>query len=241
MRVVITHLTRMKAGSICVAGIAQQTREHIRPEWASGQLPRSLLRSEGGLFAIGSVVNLLVGDCIGKPPMVEDYLFDPEASSYEGQLTPNEFWDLLSPRACSSLRDIFGPSLTRGGRTCYVPPGEGSCSLGYFKPSSFEVNLEVYPEDNRYRLGALIQDPILGQLNVAITDLRFYEEDQKMVNINVYNGIMRSIAKLTKAGLILGVGLSRPRALGGHPEGHWLQVNNIHFRLSPLWEPGNIL
>lgn len=164
--------------------------------------------------------------------MVEDHLFDPEESDFEGQLEPGEFWNLLSQRTYSSLRDIFGPSLERHGRTCYVAPGEGYCSLGYLVTHFFGIGVDFG------KVRASIQDSVFGQLSVAVTDLRLYEEDHETVNINVLQNIQRRIGELTSGGAILSVGLSRPSPRIS-PYGHWLQVNNIHFRQYPLWEPGD--
>ena len=46
MKIVITDLTRMNDGHICVAGIEVESLRRVRP--VSGRLPSRLLRRNGG-------------------------------------------------------------------------------------------------------------------------------------------------------------------------------------------------
>jgi hypothetical protein len=59
VQIVVNHLTRMRGERICVAGIDMQTGEHVRPTTsAAAPLTRRLLRSNGGPFEVGAVVDL---------------------------------------------------------------------------------------------------------------------------------------------------------------------------------------
>lgn len=59
MRIVITHLTRMEAPRICVAGIDTDAGGHVRPTTGrSHPLTRELLAEQGGPYALGALVDL---------------------------------------------------------------------------------------------------------------------------------------------------------------------------------------
>jgi hypothetical protein len=84
MKIVVNHLTRMRGERICVAGVDWATAEHVRPVTGpTSPLTRELLRSSGGLFEIGAVVDLGPVAACGQPPETEDHRFSPLSASYE--------------------------------------------------------------------------------------------------------------------------------------------------------------
>src|SRR5260221_4261607 len=94
MEIVVNHLTRMNPGYICVAGVNTSTWQHIRPV-LNGRLTTSLLATNGGPFAIASLVDLGSVQYRGYAPEVEDYYFDPQMVRIIGAVPREEFWNLL--------------------------------------------------------------------------------------------------------------------------------------------------
>ncbi|HLZ25637.1 MAG TPA: hypothetical protein VKQ30_26225 [Ktedonobacterales bacterium] len=231
MEIVVSHLTRMQSGYICVAGIETVTGKHIRPV-LRGRLTNSLLVRYGGPFDMGAVVQLGSVRYEGRPPEVEDYAFEPVHAHRLSVAAPADFWSLLQRTALPALAGIFGPSLTSHGPGCVVARGEGIASLGCLTPASRPY---LYISDAG-KIRVTVTD---GQFhaNLSVSDLRFYEPDQQ----TPARATVAAAAQRIQAGVdvLLSVGLGRPyRAAGDDVERHWLQVNNIHLADDPTWQLG---
>ena len=74
MRIVISHLTRMTKGRICVAGIDLTSWEHIRPV-LHNHLSIDLAATRGGPFALGAVLDLQRVSNRARRPEMEDREF----------------------------------------------------------------------------------------------------------------------------------------------------------------------
>lgn len=231
MRVLINHLTRMRPGFVCAAGVAMEIGKHIRPVLPGGQqLERRLLESEGGPFALGTVLDL--GSLQPRPvvPEVEDSIFEPGKVGKVRTVDSEEFLAALESMSASSLRDIFGSDLSSVRRTsASVPEGLGRGSLGIIGPVD-RVKLRVNHEfDSVIRCSFV--DPDLGWLSLKVADIRLWKPDHTTpVEKNV-----KAISKRLE-GSYVAVGLGRAWSPdGSRPRQHWLQVNNIFPVDDPLW------
>ena len=232
MIVTITHLTRMRPPYICAAGL--QGRIAVRPVIA-GQLHKKLLRSNGGLFEIGAVVDLGPVQHVGTAPEHEDHRFNPTRAKYLGRAAAETFWRDMKAIAQPSVEPIFGEDLTkRGSWSCGVDQGRGRASLGclqvYGGVDLFVRGLD--PQLLRSGPRLALKDPILGKLDLGITDVRFFEEDFITVKDKVVESVRARIH--AGVGLLLSVGLTRATVPADKPL-HWLQVNNLHLEDAPLW------
>ena len=233
--IIINHLTRMRRGFICVAGIALGTNQHVRPVLQSGNLTTNVLSLYGGPFDIGNIVYL--GHMTHQPaaPHVEDHLFVPSRASVKGVSQPAGFWEILKKVSKVKLKDIFGQELKRLGRSVYgTDVGSGKVSLGclqlHERPS---LNVETRgPGRSQIRL--LFTDGEL-RVNAGITDIRLYE----LEDFSFRNELIAELNAQIRGNddIILSVGLSRPFASSPEFEPvNWLQVNNIHFSRNPVWQ-----
>ncbi len=217
MRIVVNHFTQMKKGSsfVCVAGLPGES--HVRPVLEFGRLDRSLRRSQGGAFALGSVVEL--GPTKPRPsdPEVEDVVFNRKHARHRRSLEPSEFLGVLDSVAEVSLADIFGPDLEALSRTAAaVPKGKGRASLGVIKVedgAGFD-----YRETTGIRFG--FKDPSLGELALWATDIRLREANQSKPSVSS----IRRVADRLSSGSFLSLGLTRAyQARAYSCERHWLQ------------------
>lgn len=227
MKIVLNHLTRMKPGYICVAGIDQTSGKHVRPVLAGSQLTNALLKREGGPFDIAAVVDLGSVRANGSPPEVEDHLFDPQKTKATTVLAPAKFWKLLEGASEPSLVAIFGNDLKPNGNVMAVDVRKGNASLGCLLPRRPpDIEIDRYGKV-KIRLREGIYD-----LYLSVTDLRVYEKDQKTPRNMVVDDLDRRLRKGTK--VILSVGLARPWMKPGDTEKrHFLQVNNLHLEDNP--------
>lgn len=229
MRLVINHLTRMRHPYICVAGV-DESRAHRRPVLSSGRLDRELLRTRGGMFSLGTIVDL--GAVQPRPiaPEVEDVVFDPDKAVVEGELGPEEFVGLLEEVAVDSLSDALGAELSKKSSTAAaVPAGTGNASLGVLRLSAGELSsgLSFGKHDLRLRFA----DPTFGDLSIKVTDLRLWKSDQTAPAAEAIQAIGNNLDQC-----LVAVGLTRPFQVSSHAGvWHWLQINNVFPREDPLW------
>ena len=85
----------MQPGYFCVAGIDVNTPRHIRPVLRHGRLTTDLLRTNGGPFDLGAVVDLGPTTNAGRAPELEDHRFDPVRARWLSDEAPECFWDSL--------------------------------------------------------------------------------------------------------------------------------------------------
>lgn len=202
---------------------------HIRPTAGQGRLSRNFLRSEGGAFDIGAVIDLGPVVYEGRPPEVEDHRFDPSKVRHVRQMPGDHFWSLLEAVSKPTLGEVFGPDLKPNGSGCTVDMGEGIASLGCLRPAK-QVAVEV----NAFgKLRVKLTDDRRA-LDLSITDLRLYEADQKSLRLATIGSVQRHMRSGSR--VILSVGLTRAwQKPGDSVARHWLQVNNIHLQDDPLW------
>lgn len=240
MRIVINHLTRMRAGYVCAAGVEPETLRHVRPVLEDGALPFDVLARYGGPFDMARVVELRIARPHPVPPHVEDHVIVPESAVPCAATDATEFWQLLRRLTKTHLRDVFGDRLRPVGRSsCGTGVGEGTVSLGCFRPSKApRLSCVKQPSSGKLRIRMHIADGEL-EADVGVTDIRLHEDDHVTPNRAAVEVLDRRIRQ--SAEVILGVGLTRAFKSStphGEQEAHWLQVTNIHLREDPGWELG---
>jgi hypothetical protein len=229
MRVVINHLTRMDAPRICVAAIAPDAGQHIRPiPTSGGPLTRDLLAENGGPFALGNLVELGETTPKHEPPELEDRLFLPESVQVVGRLSPHRYLQLMRQYTEPRLELIFGDDLVRHTRNYAVDKGCGTASLGI-------LQLRRAPDLKIDSFGKLRLTLREGSRSASlpVTDLRFVEPDHRTIKAEVVEGVRTRMRRGVQ--VLLMVGLARAfRRSDDDDERHWLQVNGICMADRPL-------
>src|SRR6188472_370364 len=134
MQIVVTHLTHMSPGFVCVAGVNLVTGQHVRPLM---NRPLSLRHTAagGGPFDLGATVDLGYARYQGEPPEIEDHSFMEHNLRALGRVDPLTFWAIVEGGAEVRLQHIFGSTLNQVGTTCAVERRRGSASLGCLIPN----------------------------------------------------------------------------------------------------------
>lgn len=235
MYIVITHLTRMRAGRIGVAGVDAETHRFVRPTLWGRPLGLQDVVPNGGPFDVGAVVEL--GEVRPTPtrPALEDCEYEPGAIVEHGLASGAEYWSLLRQLARPKLRGIFGgPLRHHGSRGAAVEEGAGIASLGILAPRGRPKLYVVDGRDGCKVLRLHLRDKELD-LFATVTDLRLHQDDGATIDPAA---VSEAIARMNAGEkLLLSVGLSRAfsRRLDD-PPAHWLLVSNIHFESRPRWE-----
>lgn len=230
MQIVINHLTRMRQGYICVAGIDLTSGTHVRPVMRE-QLPISLLARKNGPFDMAAHVELGPVSHVGQPPEMEDRRCNFQRARRMSTLGAREFWQLLERIARPRLTEIFGSELEAIGSACIVKLGSGTASLGCLVPTG---KPSVYLNERR-QIRMQLTDGVCTP-NVSVTDLRLYRDDHVTPDESIIAHVQDRISKGVP--MLLSVGLTRPFSPDGGELKHWLQVNNVHLQDNPTWQLG---
>jgi hypothetical protein len=80
-----------------------------------------------------------------------------------------------------------------------------------------------------------LADSHYGELSLPVTDFRLFERDQQTPHEARVANLNERIGRGVE--VVLAVGLTRPfQPNEGAPPRHWLQVNNVHLRDTPVWQ-----
>ncbi|MCL4234528.1 MAG: hypothetical protein KJ042_08420 [Deltaproteobacteria bacterium] len=227
MKLWVCHVTRMRPGSICVAGIDAQTGAWARPvlPYEIGQFSCLLLARNGGPVRMGALIDF--GSDVPRPvaPEVEDRLVPPIPLRAAEVMSHETLWRELDARAADGVGAIFGPDLAPlEGASLGVPESKGCASLGVFRPSTPPMLLLKRDAEMKESLRVRVATD-LGIANLSLTDARFYDDDGRLVaEADEWTEKINARFRRRDPALLC-VGLTR--AFRGH---HWLQVNNIVFR-----------
>ncbi len=233
MQIVVTHLIRAPQVSISVAGVDPQQGRFYRLQSPQGRIAPALLEQQGGPFALGNVLELLLRPTVSPAPRIEDRLFDPARVRVLHRLPAEQFWTLLEQLARPTFRALFGPQLRKVGRDgCGADLGQGGPSLGCWRPRRATLWSEV--RDQRLQARMRVGD---GQLeaDVPVKDVRLHRDDF----LTPWQPRVDALSQRLQSGEehLLSLALSERHETSTEPAGaHWLEVDNLFFRHDPYWE-----
>jgi hypothetical protein len=237
MKIVVTHLTRMQRGTVCVAGLNVETGLHVRPVQPMGVLQSRVTTRRGGCFDMATVVDLGLTRPVPSPPEIEDHEITWWHARAIRILEPDLFWPMLGWAARASLGELFGPELRTlgkpGSRRAATDSGYGRASLGVLIPHRQpRLSIGAKP-DGRKVVRMSLSDRDLG-LDLSVADLRLYADDGGRPDLARIEDVSARLARGVPA--LVSVGLTRAfAARDGERPVHWLQVNNIHLEDDPCW------
>jgi len=222
MQIIINHVTRMTTQSrICVAGIEKDAFAHVRPTTPRTDLiTRALLRSEGGPFGPGAVVDLGPTTPEGQRPEVEDHRFLTANAAHVEDLSDELYLAVLKEVSHAGVVDAFGFDVVEvRPRKLALPAGHGERSLAVVELEAPRLYVDSW--GNLY----IDLDDGVTRAKLRVTDVRFYEADHKTIKVDVVNDVARRIAGGVQTYGMLGVARAMWDDDGGNV--HWLQCNGI--------------
>jgi hypothetical protein len=225
--IMITDLTRMREGRVCIAGYDARlgcVRPVLRPP---GIQECALFAGGRPIVFPGAEVEFDCGQSNSHPPHTEDLYFNSGAVRLKGRLNEERWRHLLSTTLSANVAAIFGqPIHTDHG--AYVHDGQGTRSLGTIRPSS--VTNAVYKDRAggrwEYRIGFV--DGAGSRFDLPVTDLAWrYFMDFRRAKGHVAGDIAVEMAELLRQrAVFLRIGLARGWA--ERPGECYLQITGVH-------------
>lgn len=228
MDVLITDLTRMYDGHVCVAGIDLSNGRRVRPVTRRGRLEAGMLSTRGGVMNIRHVVDIGRTRRCGSPPEVEDVLFDPRAAKLKRVMAPAEFFATLQKHCVKGLEAI-GPGLQREGNSLVTAERAGACSLVLTAASEPARVHVTTTRSERGEMERKLRFSLADGVNVSITDARLYKADLLTPDAERVEWLQSKLAASPQ--VLLSFGLGRP-----YNKRHYLQLNNLHLGNAAEWQ-----
>lgn len=225
--IVLTDVTRMREGRICIAGVDDEGR-CVRPVVPDGNLWEAFLTSVPGVTVRPfSQLSLAFLESKPDPPHTEDRLFNPWTMQFVRQLSRSEAAALLQGILDPSVADIFGASVHHD-EGWYVMHGEGARSLGTITPSKVNDVLVFAEDDGRIRVRIAFEDAAGVAYRLSVTDLSLLRwcREQCAKDGNPSLVAQRLWRSLQKPGRFLRIGLARH--WDKHPDRCYLQITGVY-------------
>lgn len=228
-QIVVTDLTRMQEGRVCVAGYDEQGR-CVRPVLPPPGVLECSLYSEGQ--AVIFPFALVAYDFVQhrpQPPHTEDYLYDPAAVRGCGAVSGGERRAWLRHSLSPNVASIFEQPLCVDGSHHYVTEGSGLRSLGTVLLNRSPQVLFQSDASGMIKPRLLFEDEAGARYQLAVTDLawRYYADFlQRSEHLPADTLTARLQAALQGAEVFLRIGLAR--GWSAHPDRCYLQVTGVH-------------
>ncbi len=226
-KVVITDLTRMYRGMVCIAGYDEK-KNCVRPTLPPPGIPESLLCSEGKpiIFPF-AIVEMDLLHPRPQPPHTEDIDFDSKTIRFVRRIEDREAvlkWSLFG-----NVGVIFEQPILKG-PGFYVMDCQGPRSVGTICPKY--INEVIYGSDTQsgawdYRI--TFYDTNDQRYRLKITDLtwHYYCDNLRSMNNKQPAEIANDLTQyLKRCKVYLRIGLSR--GWKEYPDRCFLQINGIY-------------
>ncbi len=149
---VITDVTRMQEGRVCIAGYDRK-KKCVRPTLPPPGIHETSLYSKAKAMVFPfAVVEFDLLEPVPQPPHTEDWRYDPKSVRFVKKLAEDERLETLKRLCGAKVADIFGTRIFSD-YGWYVLEGKGERSLGTICPSQvLEVIYEKVDGEWKYRL-----------------------------------------------------------------------------------------
>lgn len=224
-RIVVTDLTRMRRGAVCISGY-DKDHQCVRPITAyPGILEDSILDSRQPIVFPFALVELDLLDKRPEPPHTEDQYFIPGSFQFVQEIDDRK--KVLSWSLFPSIQEIFErPILHQPGT--HIMDGEGPRSVGTVHVKTIiGVHFDQGPENTwDYRLSFYDQSDTFYRLKITDLTYLYYLTSLRNEDSEPKEIADRLTRELKKKDVYLRIGLSRGWAR--FPGLCFLQVNGIY-------------
>jgi hypothetical protein len=226
-QLVITDVTRMQEGRVCVAGY-DRSFNCIRPVLPPPGIQEATLYSEGCAVVFPfAVVEYDLLQHTPKPPHIEDHRYDPSSVRFVYKVDEGRKRAILDRTRFESVNDIFEvPLCCDPGH--YVTDGGGVRSLGTIRPRQVRgVWYEQSPEGKwKYRLNFVDGKGVEFRLTVTDLAWRYYCDWQRDQGTSP-QAVARDLGTTLRSRVVyLRIGLAR--GWEKFPDRCYLQITGVY-------------
>ena len=224
-RLVITDLTRMYHGNVCLAGYTSD-RRCVRPVTKSLGIPENSLYLGGGqIISPFSVIEIELKESDPHPPHTEDTFFELGSISYVREVQDRE--SVLSWSLFENVEKIFEQEI-RKDPGYYILDCQGPRSLGTIRPANIhEVKYESSNEGVwDYRLGFYDESDKYFRLKIVDLTWQYYCDSLRDEENGPAEIAKRLTRELKKHKVYIRIGLAR--GWKTFPERCYLQITGIY-------------
>lgn len=222
---VITDVTRMQEGRVCIAGYDRK-RVCVRPTLPPPGIQETSLYSKGKpLIFPFAVVEFDLLARVPEPPHTEDWRYDPTSVRLIKRLSAKEKQAILKRLCDKDVESIFGAQIYSD-PGYYVLQGAGARSLGTIHPRYVqEVTYTKLDEAWKYRLKF---DDGRAVYRLTVTDLawRYYCDAQRRIGKSPDAIEAELLGQLNTGQTYLRIGLAR--GWSKFPERCYLQITGVY-------------
>ncbi len=225
--IIITDLTRMQEGRVCIAGYDEKGN-CIRPVLPPPGIHESTLYSGGHPEIIPfAVVEFDLLQYLPQPPHTEDWRYNPASVKFIERLDENRKRAVLIQTLFESVSAIFEvPILSDYGY--YIREGQGPRSLGTIRPQEFKrATHEKSPEGKwKYRVNFVDGNGVSYWLTVTDLAWRYYNDRQREEGRTSEQISLDLTSVLKRSEVFLRIGLAR--GWEKFPDRCFLQVTGVY-------------
>ncbi|MDH1475794.1 hypothetical protein N5F13_14895 [Comamonas thiooxydans] len=228
MEIIVTDVTNMKGGHVCIAGIDPKTGICVRPQkMVNGNRYLTYAEAKANNVQPGSILRGDFRPANNPPhiPHVEDFLFSH--FNVVGVATANEFQAILESSSRSTIEAAFGKSTNQKWFAENNPPQR---SIATLKLNQVLQRLRFTVDDRagQKSIKAHILDAEGVQLQyLPVKDRRLEDHTREILNGD-YGAQKLKLFFATQQQVYLRLGIGRAWAPPGETPKHWLQVNGIY-------------
>jgi len=225
--IVITEVTRMQEGRVCIAGYDQQGH-CVRPVLPHPGIHESMLYSGAHPVIFSSAkVELEFTQPTPQPPHTEDIRYEPASVRFIERQPAERWHKMLEATLSKSVSAIFEQPI-HSEHGYYIMDGQGPRSLGTIKPARItEVIHDLSPE-NKWQYRLRFEDATNAAYRLTITDLawRYYCDQRRAQGEDPAQIAAAMLSILQASEVYLRVGLAR--GWDKFPGRCYLQLTGIH-------------
>ena len=224
---VITDVTHMNRGCVCVAGYDQEGH-CVRPVLPPpGILEEMLCVQKRPVIFPFAKVEFDLQHPTPDPPHTEDCRYDPKSVRFVGQVSEEEKKSILQASLFPSLQGLFDVPICTG-PGYYVMEGQGPRSLGTVQPRRVLGTVYEQSEEGtwKYRLGFVDGEDAAFWLTVTDLTWRYYLDFGRQRGFESGEIAKKLTRALQNSEVYLRIGLAR--GWEKFPDRCYIQIVGIH-------------